>query len=575
MDDLQDEPSFSEILPERSDTMKDKGNGRGDQRLLGEILVDDGLINNQQLQLALEEQADDPKYLGVILMRRRWVNEKEVFMRIGDQRGVEFVEVRDLEIPSEITSKIPRDIAVRYSVLPILFRDGELAVAMEDPFDRELLSMLANLVPDKIRPGIATRGDLHFAINRVYNNLVRSNPIIRDFYDGFSFLLSQSTFDAAKMLDLIVALAHLLNASDVHLTFLSNEMKIGLRIDGSVHMIPIPTRRIQQAQISQVRNALKIRCGIDASKRNVSQEGTFELTMKEGMVQARVSMLPLIDGEKIVLRLIGRLRVRQFNELGFSAYHKDKISPLLKPRAGLILVSGPTGCGKTTTLYALLNRIPTQSRTIITVEDPVEAQLPFAAQVQVDREKGLTYGTALKSILRQDPDIILIGEIRDIEAASIAVESAMTGHMVLSSIHIEHAAGVILRLLNMGVEPFALASALNLIIAQKLVPHICPNCLEKHPNSSKLCRDLDMPEDIELYWGKGCDDCYFTGRQGRVALFETIQIDDTLRDHITQNPTLTSLHRYVVDHGEQTFREDALFKCLQRLIFPEDVLSYT
>ena len=549
--------------------------GMKERQLIGEILIKDGLINAEQLELALEEQRQEQQYIGVILMRRHLIDEKDLYKCLSDQSGVDFIEIRDHEIPSEVLDKIPRDLALQYSILPIYYHDGELAIVLENPLDMELRSLLERIIPDKIRLGFATRGDLHYAINRSYNNLVRSNPVVRDFYDGFAFLLEQDPFNSDRAIDLIIAASHLLKASDVHLIFYDGELKIGLRIDGTVHNIPLPARRVKKEQTIQIRNSLKMRSSIDAAKKGIPQDGRFELVMDQGTVQARVSVLPLVDGEKMVMRLIGQMKLKTFDDLGLSVYHREKILPVLKRRAGMIVVAGPPGSGKTTSLYALLTKIPTLSKAVVSIEDPVEARLPFAAQVQVNQEKGLTYSVALQSILRQDPDIILLGEIRDEESAIIAVESAMTGHMVLSSVHMEHSVGVILRLLHMGVEPFALASSLSLIIAQRLVPRICAKCRTTHPQSNTFSTEFGLPEDTKLYTGTGCNNCYFTGRSGRVALFEMIVITDDLRDLITGHPTLTSLLGFMLNKGEQTFRDDALSKCHQGLVMPEDVLVYT
>lgn len=545
----------------------------GDGRKIGEILLGEGLINREQLDITLQDQQTNPLYFGQLLMRRRWISERDLFHALGSQRGVEFYDVRDREIPPEVVDKLPREVALKLSVLPVEYRDGVLKVAMEDPLNNQLIGMMTELIPEKVRAGFTTRGDLHYAINRAYNNLVRSNPLVRDFFDGFAYLLEQPQFDSNRLIDLMMALAHLLGASDVHITFTHNDLRLALRIDGSLHGIPIPARRLRPDQINQLRNALKIRSGLDAAKKGSPQDGRLELEMDQGGIQARVATLPLVDGEKAVLRLIGRLEVRDFEQIGLSKEERTRIEPYLKRVGGLILVAGPTGSGKTTTLYALLSRVQTASRNVITIEDPVEARLPFASQVQVDRDRGLTFETALSAILRQDPDILLLGEIRDRESAAIAIESAMTGHLVLTSVHMDQAAGVVLRLLNMGVEPLALASALKLIIAQRLAPAICAECRELHPESVEFAGHLSLQPATKLYRGAGCKHCYFTGKSGRVAIFETIFADDNLRDVIVKNPSLTALTEQAKRSGARFFFDDARLKCVQGLIAPEDVLA--
>jgi type II secretory ATPase GspE/PulE/Tfp pilus assembly ATPase PilB-like protein len=258
--------------------------------------------------------------------------------------------------------------------------------------------------------------------------------------------------------------------------------------------------------------------------------------------------------------------------MGLSKREQERIEPMLHRAGGLILVAGPTGSGKTSTLYAMLGRVPTASRNIITVEDPVEANLAYASQIQIDRERGLTFEVALSSILRQDPDVILLGEIRDRESAAIAVESAMTGHLVLSSVHMEHAAGVIQRLINMGVEPLALASALRLIVAQRLLPKICDGCRQPHPDQAAIVKRFNLSPKSLLYTGAGCKKCYFTGKSGRIAIFETIVIDDALRDLISTSASLSALAKQAVNSGARTFLQDAMEKCQQGLLTPEDLV---
>ncbi len=547
----------------------------GDSRPLGEILLESGLITPEQLSQALEEQQNHPAYIGQILMRHHWINERDLFHQLAVQRGVEFIEVRDREIPSDVVDRLPQDVALQLSVLPIDYRDGVLRVAMEDPLNERLLTMVMQSVPEQLKPAFSTRADLHYAINRAYNNLVRSNPLVRDYFDGFAYLLEQADFDTNRLVDLSLALAHLLGSSDVHFFFGASEMRIHLRIDGALHSIPLPTRRIRAEQIAQFRNTLKLRSGIDLARKGTPQEGRLELEMEQGSIIAAVSILPVIDGEKAVLHLSGRLEVRGFDRLGLASSERVKILPILKRSSGLIIVSGPTGSGKTTSLYAILEKIPSISRNIVTIENPVEARLPFASQMQIEREKGLTLEAALASLTHQDPDVIMIGELRDKEAAVVAVESALTGHLVLTSLKMESAAWVILHLINIGVNPLSLASALKLIIAQRLVPRICRDCRQQHPEEAEMIKLLNLPDTAKLYGNAGCPKCYYSGKSGRVAIFETIFITDALRDLITSNPTISALAVHSKGAGARAFREDALEKCLAGLIAPEDVLAVT
>jgi|GEM_PF-477331 len=544
-------------------------------RPLGELLLEEGLIRPEQLERALAEQRVNPTYLGVILMRHKWVDERDVFRILSRQHNLPFLEVREREIPTEVVDKMPKDVALKHSILPVEYQDGILRVAMEDPLNESLLNSIRQVIPEQLQPGFTTRSDLHYAINRAYHNLVRSNPLVRDFFDGFAYLIEQPQFDSNRLIDLILALAHLLGASDIHLIFSAYDMKVALRIDGSLHTIPIPTRRIRPEQTLQLRNALKIRSGIDPSKRAAPQDGRLELEMEHGSIQARIACMPLVDGEKMAARLIGRLDIRDFAKIGLARSEYERILTLLKRPSGLILVAGPTGSGKTTTLYAMLGKIPCATQSVVTIEDPVEARLPFAAQVQIDRERSFAFSTALRSILHQDPDVILVGEIRDRETATAVVEAAMSGYLVISSVTMDNAAGVILRLIHLGVEPLALASALNLVVAQRLAPKLCESCRTFHPESEMIPNLLNLEKAPKLYASAGCPKCYFSGRSGRVAIFETLFITDNMRDIISEKPSLTTIVRAAYTAGGRSFREDAVEKCLKGLLAPEDVLTLT
>jgi len=433
--------------------------------------------------------------------------------------------------------------------------------------------MVMQSVPEQLKPAFSTRSDLHYAINRAYNNLVRSNPLVRDYFDGFAYLLEQPEFDTNRLLDLSLALAHLLGSSDVHFFFGVSDLRILLRIDGSLHNIPLPTRRIKLEQIVQLRTTLKLRCGVDAVRKEIPQEGRLELEMEQGSIIATVSIVPIVDGEKVVLHLGGRLEKRNFDQIGLTTGERAKLLPLLKRTSGLIIVSGPTGCGKTTSLYAMLERIPSISRNILTIENPVQAKLPFASQIHLNKEKGFTPRAALTAVMNQDPDVIMIDELADHDSATMAVEIAMTGHLVLTSLKMESAAWVILNLLNLGVNALALASTLRAVIAQRLIPRLCRDCRQPHPEADDFRSQLGLQANAKLFSSTGCPKCYYSGRSGRIAVFETIFVTDQLRDLITDNPTISMLAIHSKGAGARSFRDDAVEKCQVGLIAPEDVLT--
>jgi len=564
---VKEKPDQEQPLPE------DYGGSRTGRRI-GEILVDDGLVEPEQVETALDEQRRDKerKYLGLILMRKRLVEEREVFKRLSRQRGVQFHEVRDAEIPDQIIDRVPPEVAIEHNVLPVDYQDGELSVSMEDPFNRNLLRLLHRVIPDRIKPGFATRNDLHYAINRRYNNLVRSNPIVKDFFDGFAYLLEEKPFDSNKAIDLVIALTHLLDGSDIHLTFRETEFGFDLRIDGLLHRIPIPTRRLSPDHISQLRDTIKARSAIDPSRKDIPQQGWIVMHIEEDRLRARISALPLVDGEKIVLNVARQLKPLGFDQIGFSKTDKERIKAILRRPSGLILIAGHAGSGRTTTLYALLSKIPKEHRNIITIEDHVNVKLRSTSQVETNHN-GLSQQDVLNALPSQDADIILIGNIANAESAQIAVKGALSGQLVLTSIDMENAAGAILRMLDLGVERRSFSTVLRLVIAQRLVPGICLECHAPHSKSVEYCRELGLPEDTQLFTGSGCAKCYFTGRMGRVALLETIVVDNELQDILSGSPSLKKIMDYSHEKSEsRSFRDDALAKCVEGKIAPEETL---
>ncbi len=546
-----------------------------DMPRLGEILVAHGLITSKQLETALVEQKETRKYIGVILMRHKWISERDLIDHLCRQRNVEFYNVHDMEIPFQIYQQIPRDVAIKNQVLPIAVQKDTLFVAIEDPFDRKTIAKIEEVINKSIVAGFGLRSDLQYALNRLYNNLVRANKNLRDFYDGFAYLLEKSEFDAVRVIDLLLALGYLLKASDIHLTFGKNDFLLSVRIDGNLHSVPLPARRLTSDQITHLRNTMMIKGDIDTSKRSQPQIGRLELMMEQTTVKARLATFPLFDGEKAVLRFMGMTQRRTMDTLGLEDVDIPTIRKIISDPAGLIVVASPAGNGKSTTLYTLLSNIPHQTKNIFTIEDSIEANLPLVSQTLVSRKGPNTYESALENIGPQDTDVIMIGSLDNDKVIKLTMELAMADNIVLTALPMDNVAHVIMYLLRSGVDPLSVASTLKLVISQRLVPLICQKCKKPHPKSVGHSKRLGIPEDSILHYGEGCQSCYFTGTSGRTMLFQTIIIDEKLSELISSDPTFSVIANYLKETNRYGFRRDAIRKCKNGLIQPRDVLKYS
>jgi len=420
--------------------------------------------------------------------------------------------------------------------------------------------MLEGIVNKSVSAGFAIRSDLQYALNRIYNNLVRANKNIRDFYDGFAYLLEKPEFDAGRVIDLLLALGYLLKASDIHLTFGRREFYLGVRIDGCLHSVPLPARRLNPDQILHLRNTLMIKCDIDTQKRSQPQMGRLELMIEKTSVKARLATFPLYNGEKAVLKFTGMTRRRTMDTLGIGEDDIPKVRKILSDPAGLIVVASPAGNGKSTTLYTFLSSIPYQSKNIFSIEDSIEANLPHVSQTLVNRDGPNTYETALENIGPQDTDVIMVGSLESPKVIQMAVELAVSDNLVLAALPMEHASQVILHLIRSGVDTLSVANTLKLIITQRLVPLICTKCKKQHPLNVEMASKLDLPPDTLLQHGEGCQNCYFTGRSDRTMLFQAVIVDDNLAELISSNPSFIELVNFLKNTNRYGFRGDAISK---------------
>jgi type II secretion system protein E len=561
------------------------------RKKLGELLCERSYISDNSLQYALVQQQTRKERLGRILIDLGYVTQKQLVETLSAQAGIDHVDLEDVSVPQEVVSLVPAELVSKYNLMPVSRQNGRLVVAMVDPFQPQAVEDLRMVTGCSIRRCYANAGDLERAILKYYGSNVAR--MLENLAPG-----AKKTADAEEMLeggDLTAARLHelarepsLINlvnlilleavearASDVHIEPFEKMVKIKYRVDGMLIEKSSSPKKLQAAIISRV----KIMANMNIAERFIPQDGHIEFTGKKGRIDIRVSTVPTVFGESITMRLLDRsAALISLHELGMNDHSLVGFNQCLGKAHGIVLVTGPTGSGKTTTLYAGLNKIYRPSVKIITIEDPVEYQLEGIIQMPVNRKRGLTFSQGLRHIVRQDPDIIMVGEIRDKETAEIAIRSALTGHLVFSTLHTNDAPGAVTRLIDMGVEPFLLASSLEGVLAQRLVRKICPFCKEPYKPSASLLESLNnsiaISPDTQLYHGRGCDECNNTGMRGRIGIFELLRITEPLRKLISEKPTTEQITKAAPpDHI--CMRHDGIEKILQGVTTAEEVLRVT
>lgn len=562
------------------------------RKKLGQLLAEKKYVSQAQLASALQRQEKDRRKLGQILQEEGVINTRQLTEALSEQAGIEKLDdVDKIAIDRDIISLIPAEVVSQYRLLPVSRQNGRLTVAMVDPFDSEAIANLRLLTGLSIRRCYCSPADLEKATRRHYGSNVAR--MVNDLAPAEKKAAQTvETIDTAQMttarlhelarepslvnlVNLILLEAIEARASDIHIEPFETEIKIKYRIDGMLVEKSSSPKRLHPAIVSRI----KIMGAMNIAERFVPQDGHIEFSGPKGKIDIRVSTVPTIFGEAVTMRLLDRsAALIQLSDLGMSPHTLAGFSQCLTKPHGIVLVTGPTGSGKTTTLYAALNKIYDPSLKIITIEDPVEYQLEGVVQMPVNPRRGLTFSRGLRHILRQDPNIIMVGEIRDKETADIAIRAALTGHLVFSTLHTNDAAGAVTRLIDMGVEPFLLASSLEGVLAQRLVRKICPYCrVPYHPAESllnSLNNSIRIPVEASLYHGTGCDECNHTGLSGRIGIFELLRITDTLRKLIAERPTTEQiLAAAPSDHV--SMRHDGIEKILAGLTTPEEVLRVT
>ncbi|NLG37476.1 MAG: Flp pilus assembly complex ATPase component TadA [Clostridiales bacterium] len=538
------------------------------KKYLGQMLVEEGIITREQLEDALAAQRETGQRLGDILKKRKLVTDTQIMRVLEKQLGVPYIDLDRITISPEMASLLPVNIARRHKLVPVRNEGGRLQVAMEDPFSFLAIDDVRMVTHMEIQPLLAREDSILNAIEALYGNEY-AEKAIEDFSRSQS--LDEIAAEAAavdignevgsapivRLVNSLIEQAAREGASDIHVEPAESSVRVRFRVDGKLHTELTVPKEAQSALITRI----KIMSDMNIAEKRVPQDGRYEVVIGDHNIDLRVSTLPGVYGEKVVMRLLDRTNfLRPKSELGFTQENLTKFDELLKNPNGIILVTGPTGSGKSTTLYTMLSELNSEADNIITIEDPVEYLIDGINQVQVNPKAGLTFATGLRSILRQDPDIIMIGEIRDQETVDIAVRAAITGHLVLSTIHTNDSASTISRLIDMGVESYMLSSALVGVISQRLVRRICPLCRQEYRPTANDLEFLGLPADsVETFYrGAGCGNCAETGYRGRIAVHEIMPITRPLRDMIHREAGVDEIRDYASLHGMSSLKAEAV-----------------
>ncbi|MGR6836439.1 GspE/PulE family protein [Syntrophomonas erecta] len=554
------------------------------RKMMGEFLIEVGLITSQQLQEALREQEHSGKRLGQILVSQGVITEQQLIETLEFMLGIPHVRISKINIDPEVVKLVPAQLLRHHKVLPISRRKDSLTLAMADPFNQQGIDDIRMATGLDIVPLLASEREIDIALRqllafRIDSNMERILGELNQTDKAAALVHSDSSLRVGDDAPIIRVVNSILiqavhgHCSDVHIEPQEGEGRIRFRIDGELfHVLNLPAQSMA-ALVSRV----KIMASMDIAEKRVPQDGRFRMHIEDREVDFRVSTLPTQHGEKVVLRILDRVNAfNRFDQLGLSPQNKEKLMTLAYRPYGMVLVTGPTGSGKTTTMYSILNEINSMDKNIITLEDPVEYSLAGVNQVQTNIKAGLTFSSGLRSVLRQDPDVIMVGEIRDEDTARLAVQAALTGHLLLSTLHTNSAAGTIARLTDMGIEDFLLNSALAGVVSQRLVRMLCPNCRETYFLDEATARRLGISQEAhqQFYRATGCNMCRQLGYQGRIALHEILIPGSQLRSLIGQGENAEDIIEQVAQQeGMTTIQADGIAKAKQGLTSLEEVMK--
>ncbi len=578
--------------PEKKKPAAKKDKNEGGRRRIGQVMIDLGFIDEDQLWQILDEAKTSMQLTGQVAVARGLITEEQLLQSLGEQFGLKVINLDENKPTPEALQLVPETMATVYKVLPVSVKDKLLTIAIGDPANMTSVDDLRNLLNlTEVQAVLAPAKAITEALAKVYAgkeesiidiiNALESDPKLgkgrrETSIDLADMMEMAEAAPVRKLINMVFLLAIKDKASDIHFEPFEDEYKIRMRCDGTLYEMVPPPRHLATAISSRI----KVMSNLDIAERRLPQDGRIELNVGGNKVDMRVSVLPTMFGESVVIRVLDRTVVSlDLNKIGMGPELLAAFRLLIHKPNGIMLVTGPTGAGKTTTLYSALNELNEVSDKVITTEDPVEYDIEGIVQCPINHDIGLTFAAALRSILRQDPDIILVGEIRDLETAQIAVQASLTGHMVFSTLHTNDAPSTITRLRDMGVEPFLITATLEGILAQRLVRRICEDCRTEFEPSPEMLMELNMrPKDVQgrkFYYGRGCDRCNNTGHRGRIGIFELIVMNDELRDLISAGESTDQLRLACKKMGMTTLRESGMRALFLGLTTIEEVVRET
>ncbi len=564
---------------------------------LGEILVEKGVITAKELELAVSQQQKTKKLLGQILVEMGLITEKKLLQVLAEQQGVAFVELKNIKIDEKVLKAVPAKFVWHYKIMPVSIEENILTIAISNPFEVWPIDDLESHLGLRVEKVLATSEDIFSAIKKYYG--VAAETIERLLTEspgetaktGFSNQetaiedLDRMSEDASVIRLVNQVLHQAINdrATDVHLEVFRNDLTLRYRIDGILYDAPVSDniKYLYPAIISRI----KVMADLDIVERRLPQDGRAKVKIADKEYELRVSVIPTLYGENIVIRILPTTMLFDIANLGVSKSDLQTLSQLISKPHGIIFVTGPTGSGKTTTLYACLSKLNTRSRKILTIEDPVEYELKGVSQTQINPKIGVTFAAMLRSMLRHDPDIMMVGEVRDFETAEITIQTALTGHLVFSTLHTNDAASGVTRLIDIGIEPYLIASSVEAFIAQRLVRVICDKCKAEDRGQMSEVRaqiENDLKDqirekklEIKIYKGKGCKACNNTGYMGRTGIYEFLLVNDEIRKLILQKTSSDIIKKKAIELGMKVLRQDGWEKVLAGITTPEEVMRVT
>ena len=553
--------------------------------LLGEMLIQKRIITTEQLDFALKEQQKSKDFLGVTLVKMGYLTEDELYPVLSEQLGIKYVKIKEVTIDPTILKHVPAKFTYHYKLMPLELKGKTLTVGVTDPLDVHTLDDIKLLLGYDVNPVLCSEKDIMDAIKKYYG--IGAETVEKIMAETEKDMPSQAQLrktedietlaeDASiiKFVNEILLQAYKDRATDIHIEPFEDELRIRYRIDGILYDAAIPptVKHLQSAIVSRI----KIMSNLNIAERRLPQDGRIKIRVGAEDLDLRVSILPTPHGESVDIRLLSSLMLYSLQKLGLFKKDLKILDEMIQKPHGIIFVTGPTGSGKTTTLYACLNKINSREKKILTIEDPIEYQLKGITQIQVHPKIGLDFAAGLRSMLRHDPDVMMVGEVRDYETVEITIRVSLTGHLVFSTLHTNDASGAVTRLLDMGIEPYLVSSSVECIIAQRLVRLICNNCREQLSPSAEMAKEFGVdPKEmrgLKMYRGRGCESCKFTGFKGRTAIYEILVMNEPIREMILARTSSDQIKKKAISLGMRTLRQDGWEKIKMGLTTPDEVI---